>query len=236
MKIQRLIFFLVLGLLIGFLVGNIKANYKNSDKELVALENMLKAEGQTPDEIKNTLDYMDAQKKSRLRDQIFPIVLGVLLGAMLSFVATELSASRERKLRAVEKKNEITCAIINDTVKFLFKANDILNDLWSDKEVYLRMQKEKPEEASKSGVTMFKRFDENMRKGLFSELNFYSFRLRILDDQTLWDDFEKLMMSFRDLSECLLKSKGVDEFKKFDADYKNLKKAFVEKCITTSRA
>jgi len=234
MKITRLIFFSVFLFLIGFLVGNIKASYKNSDKESVALENMLKVQGEKPDSIKNTLDYMKAQKLNKLQDQLFSIAFGAFLGAVLSFVATELSASRQRKTRDIEKKKEITNEVINDTIRFVFKANDILNDLWADKEVFIKMQKEKPEKAFGHEQIMLKRFDENM-KGLFSELMFYSFQLKKLDDRTLWQDFERLMESFRSLTTCLLNSGSIDDCRRLDIDYKDLKKRFVEKCINTAK-
>lgn len=176
-------------------------------------------------------------KPETLTYQFLLIGFGAIVGAILSFLATELSASRQRKAGIVERNKETSTAIIEGTLKFLFRANDILNDLCSDKQLWVN-KKNSAEEgtlAQKYYQAMANRLDSSTSKSFFDELNYHSFRLKRLQNQNVWEDFEELMSTYAGLTKLIFKTDTVEECKEFDEKYKLLKKKFVDKCIDLTK-
>jgi len=168
-------------------------------------------------------------------DSLFYKLILIFFGAMLGVVITEISTARQRKIDKEQKREEIRNNIISETLRFVFRINEVLNDLWADKQVFENKQKTSPQDASKYEQIMLKRFDENMSKNIFAELNLQSYHLKRLEDQTLWRDFENLMNALRSLTDEILLNTDIKKCGELDKKLKNLKKSFVEKCIELTK-
>lgn len=210
-------------------------NSNNIDKELVATEQLLKVQGDKPDTIRATLEMIRIGRQNERRSQLLFISFGALIGALLSFFATEITSWRQRKYSKIEKEDDLKNEIIGGALKFLFKSADVINDLWADRELLEKVKKDFPEKQSLVEQKMFKRFHANISQDFFNELNFHSFQIKRLTDRSIWQDFEKLMNKSRELTKFLADLKPLDECKLFDVEYKNLKKDFVENCIKLTK-
>ena len=169
------------------------------------------------------------------QQQLVLLGIGAVAGAVLSFVATELSAWRQRKFTKKERYSELSDEIIGETLKFVFKINDILNDLWVDKELWKDKEKKDPQEAKKYEQIMLRRFDEHIRTDFFSQLMFHSFQLKRLKNQTIWTKFEKLMSTYEQLTKLIHKGEDKQIYESLDKEYKILKKDFIEYCVRTTK-
>jgi hypothetical protein len=162
--------------------------------------------------------------------QFAPVILGVASGVALTLIVMEFGLRRQKRQVDLQKRSSSDCRIITDVLKFYFRANDILNELWVDKEVWFKFHKDIPEKTFEFEQRMVRRFDDNTRKDFFNELMFYSFQLRLLDNKTICEDFESLMGIFKELSERLLLSKSREEYADLEKRYNSEKKKFLDKC------
>ena len=163
------------------------------------------------------------------------IGFGAILGAILSFGATEISACRQRKIEEFNKKTNLTNEIVSDTLKFIFKANDILLDVFVNKLTYLKAKETHAEEAHKKEQIMYESFDEHIKKEFFDERNFHSYQLQRLENKELWKEFATLMETLKTLIDMLLKDEMPKEYEEVDSRYKNLLKDFVSHCIEITK-
>jgi hypothetical protein len=153
----------------------------------------------------------------------------VLLGALLGFLGTEVSARRRLK----EKRKILTNDIIADTIKFICKTRDIANDIIVKKKDYLRLIKVDPSAETKSLI--FKNYADEMDKGFFTELNHYSFQLKRLNDQEIYNEFETLIEAYEILLEILFKDNTLDNAQIAKDKCMKLLKEFTDKCIKISK-
>ncbi len=170
---------------------------------------------------------MDNNPQLQLNLITYGAVLGAILSLFTALVVFLLERKFSEKTRQKEKENEI----IEQTLKFIFKANDILNDLWVDRELLEKTMVKSPQNAQRIEQQLFKRFDENIRNDFFKELMFHSGQIKRLKNKSFWEDFEKLNLIYQDLTKVMIDLKPKKEYEGLDNKYKELKKKFIEKCI-----
>jgi len=170
-----------------------------------------------------------------MKTQLLLITFGTIIGALLSFFATMLSSWRERKHAKLLKKEDKENEIIGATLKFLFKSDEITNDLLADRELLEKSKKEFPGKTSFLEQQMFKRLHGNITNDFFNELKFHSFQLKRLENQTIWRDFENLMNAFEEVTKLLSELQPLEKCKSSDIKYKNIEKDFVNKCIDLTK-
>ncbi len=157
-------------------------------------------------------------------------ILGLLLGAGIVLAVSELISRRSKRELEVQNIRLNEGRIIEDSLKFLFRANDILNDLWVDKEVWFKFHKDMPEKSFEFEQRLVRRFDDNTHRDFFNELMFHSFRLKMLRDGAVRDDFDRLMSTFKEFSERLLLARSPEDYADLDKRYSQQKNDFLAKC------
>jgi len=173
---------------------------------------------------------------AQLMQQIGLFGSGTVLGAVLTFVTMEITLARHKKRNYAEYRLKLANDIINDTLKFFFKTNDILNDLWIDKKIWAKIHAEDEIKSYEIEQRMLRRFEDHTKKDFFNELMYHSYRLRQLEDNSLFFEFESLMHAFKDLAGQVLVAKASHEYAQLDTRYQELKKSFLEKCAKVTKA
>ena len=113
------------------------------------------------------------------------IAFGAFIGAILSFFATEISAWRRRKEDAKEKVIDI---IIN-VVSFVYKTQEIIDDLIMKKFVFLKTR----------NLEQKKKYRESLEKvsekisNLVVQEDTYTFQLQRVGNQEILEKFQKLL-------------------------------------------
>jgi len=98
LKLIKISLYSIVIFLIGFSFGNIKAERKNVDTELNAAESMFKVQGDKPEYIKATIDYMRTRKLKELgstKREILSIWLPSLL-VIVNIILTILKEKRQK--------------------------------------------------------------------------------------------------------------------------------------------
>jgi hypothetical protein len=162
--------------------------------------------------------------------QLLVFSVGLLLGVIITVISAEFFLHRRKKESANLQKQSQDRAIVRDTLKFFFHANDVLNDLWVDKEVWFKFHKEVPEKSFEFEQRMVRRFDDSTRNDFFNELMFHSFQLKTVGDASLSEEFDALMSTLKELSGRLLLAKTIEEYADLDKRYNEQKKNFLAKC------
>lgn len=165
--------------------------------------------------------------------QLTLISFGAILGVILSFIATEISSWRQRKHALKLKNKDLQNEVIGDSLKFLFKQNDIINDLQTNRQLLEKLKREESAgRVSYLKKDMLEHFDNNIKANFFSELMFHSFQLKRLDNQHLWNDFEALMNITEEIIKMYLDfDRPLSEIINKNNKYTDSKKKFIEKCL-----
>jgi len=160
------------------------------------------------------------------------ISFGALIGAILSFAATEISSWRRRR----EEKKEKTIDIITDTVKFVTTANERINDVECNlADCDLRITAGSPmgaSEAEKEKDALLKNPWVHSAD-FFDTLNFHSFQLKRLSNQDTLKVFENLMHAYRVLFDTFYVDLNLES--KEELEYRKLYKNFIKHCIEISK-
>jgi hypothetical protein len=172
----------------------------------------------------------------QLTQQVVLFGSGTILGALLTFITMEIAFVRHNKRTDAEFRLKLANEIINDTLKFFFKTNDILNDLWLDKKIWAKIHAEDQLKSYEIEQRMLRRFEDHTKKDFFNELMYHSYRLRQLEDNSLFNEFESLMHAFKDLAGQVLVAKTSNEYTQLDTKYQELKKSFLAKCAQVTKA
>lgn len=164
--------------------------------------------------------------------QLVVFASGLLAGVVVTVIIAEFFLRRRKDEAASAQKQLHDRSVIRDALKFFFRANDVLNDLWVDKEMWFKFHKEVPEKHFEFEQRMIRRFDDSTRNDFFNELMFHSFQLKTVSDPALSGEFEALMGTFKELSGRLLLAKTPEEYADLDKRYNEQKKSFLEKCAS----
>jgi len=165
------------------------------------------------------------------------LVIGSILGAGLSYIATEISARRRSNEDKEKDRKDITADIIGNCLEFLFRLKDGLNDVATKKKTYLLLKGKFPEKAREMEKAIYQAAYDKADSGIFQELMFISYQLKRIDDPSIWKDFEELGNLYESMSNILIRNHD-DDFKKYDEVeyiYNNKLKSFVDKCLNMTK-
>lgn len=160
------------------------------------------------------------------------IAFGTLIGAILSFVATEISAWRRRKEDEKEKTNEI----IADVVSFTFKAREMIDDLLLEKNIFLKTKDRDPEAKKRYIEFLAKRLEKI--SNLAVEEDSYTFQLRRVGNKELLKKFKDLLdvqTKHLNLFRGEVEGSIENEVTEKKSEIQRLSKAFIDHCIEISK-
>jgi hypothetical protein len=151
-------------------------------------------------------------------------LLGAALGALLSFWLTNKSA-----------RNNLRNNIVADCLKFVFKMRDIINNFYIDKDTYFKLKKTDIKEAEKLYSKIFREYDDAMKEGFFTELNFYSYQVKRLNDQELLKEFVSVVDAQGQLLDKLFQDSPLGDIKAELPQCRKLIEEFTTYCIDISK-
>lgn len=198
-----------------------------SEQSLKSTSQLLTSQGKSKLEIDSTLLMMKSQYESTLLKDILILFFGVFVGAIPTFI---LYWQQQRK-----QKKEAEINILSDTLKYIFKSNNSMNNLLTDKNFLDKCKTEFPDKIAQVEKKMYLNFDTEIQKDFFPNLMLHSFHLKRLNDQSFWKDFENLMNIYQNLSQMLLDQKEEKEYSALDKQYKSMMKEYIEKCIKKAK-
>ena len=198
-----------------------------SEQSLKSMSQLLTSQGKSKLEIDSTLLMMKSQYESTLLKDILILFLGVFVGAIPTFI---LYWQQQRN-----QKKEAEINILSNTLKYIFKSNNSMNNLLTDKNFLDKCKTEFPDKISQVEKKMYLNFDTEIQKDFFPNLMLHSFHLKRLSDQSFWKDFENLMNIYQNLSQMLLDQKEEKEYSALDKQYKSMMKEYIEKCIKKAK-
>ena len=145
-----------------------------------------------------------------LRSYIKDVFL-VIAGALVTYFTKRVLSNRQRRLE-MEKKEK---AIITEAVSFLSISEDEIDKLIADGN--------------------YERFKKIIRPTIFSKLEAISFQLKRIENQEVWNIFERTYNAFVRLANFILNptmpsaySRQLEELKK---DFTDKRREFVKYCI-----
>ena len=203
-------------------------NYNISlEQSLKANSQLLTSQGKTKLEIDNTLLIMAAQYKSNFLKDILILFLGVFIGAIPTFILYRQQMRNQNK--------DIEIKVISDTLGYIFRCNNAVNNLLADKELLDKCRKEWPDKAAQVEKEMYSNFNNEIQKDFFPSLMLHSFHLKRLNDQSFWKDFENMMNIYQDYTDMAVKQKEEKEYSALEKQYKTMMKEFVDKSIKKTK-
>jgi hypothetical protein len=122
------------------------------------------------------------------------IGFGALIGAILSFYATEISARR----RQMENEKEKRIKIIGDVISYLSEFLEILNELTVNISVFLTTKDRSPQ-APKMYLESLKEISAKFAAQTVKE-DFYTFHLMRINDKQILPKFKELAHAFGDIN------------------------------------
>jgi len=159
--------------------------------------------------------------------QVGFIFLGWLFGIATMLIARWLQAKEERRNKEID--------IISGSLKFLFEARQMSNNLRLDKMLVEKSRTEFPQKTKELERELFTRFDKEMEKDFFPALMFQSFQLKRLKDKTLWKDFEALMNKLDDVVKMSIGQMDDTNLLAANSEVMTLQKKFIDKCLAKTR-
>lgn len=194
---------------------------------LKANNQLLTSQGKTKLEIDNTLLIISAQYKSNFLKDILILFLGVLIGAIPTFTLYR------QQIRNQNKEAEIK--IISDTLGYIFRCNNAVNNLLAGKQLLDKCKKEWPDKVAQVEKEMYSNFNDEIQKDFFPSLMLHSFHLKRLNNQSFWKDFESMMNIYQDYTDMAIKQKEGNEYAALENKYKIMMKEFVDKSIKNTK-
>jgi hypothetical protein len=219
-----LLFFASLIIIVAIVLYNYTISLEQS---LKATNQLLISQGKSKSEIDSTLSMMASQNKITFLKNISMLLFGVLIGAVPTFILYQ------QQMRNQKKEEEIK--IISDTLKYIFKSNDAVNNLLTDRLFLDKCKTEWPAKVAQVEKEMYLHFDSEIQKDFFPNLMLHSFHLKRLSDQSFWVAFEKLINTLHSFAKMLMDQKEEKEYSALGNQYKSLMKDFVDKCINKAR-
>ena len=213
-----------------FIIGAAFALYNYSislDQSLNANSQLLTSQGKTKLEINNTLLIMAAQYKSNFLKDILILFLGVFIGAIPTFILYRQQVRNQNK--------EVEIKVISDTLNYIFRCDNAVNNLLADKALLDKCRKEWPDRAAQAEKEMYSDFNNEIQKDFFPTLMLNSFHLKRLSDQSFWKDFDNLMNIYHDFTDMVIEQKEEKEYSTLEKQYKTMMKEFVEKSINKTK-
>jgi hypothetical protein len=165
------------------------------------------------------------------------LLIGSIIGAVLSFFATEISAIRRRNEDKEKYNKNTTNEIIGNCLSHLFKYKDGLNDIATKKGAYLELRSKYPDKALQMEKEIHQAAYDQANSGIFHELMINSYQLKRTGDPTLWKEFEELINLHEGMTNILIRDDDND-FKKYSESediYKKKLRSFVDKCFSITR-
>ncbi len=159
----------------------------------------------------------------------------VILGAVIGFFFTEISARRRRKEEQIEKQKTLTDNIVADSLKFIFKTRDTIDNIITKKQQYLNLKETNRPAAAEFHSRLMNDCDEDLRKGFYTELNFHSFQLNRLRNQEIWKRYGNIVNVQSKLFAMLFKDDSLDDVKKTKDQWRELVKEFTSYCIEITK-
>jgi hypothetical protein len=186
---------------------------------------------------------------SILPEQLLLIGFGAVIGALLSFIATELSALRQKKVSEAEKTKDETNKIIIDTCNFIFQSDDVLDNLISDKtlceeleqkisEIGPKAEKERLEAKRamvKAKLELLKECDNRTKIDFYNKFEFHSLQIKRLKDKAIWRNFELLKNSAYHCLYEIIKSDTPSKVEKLYIEYQKTQKDFLARAIEITK-
>ena len=194
-------------------------------------------------EIKVLEKQINIQKKA-LKDELalnsdpmgkWYLLGAVLLGAVLGFLGTEISARRRRKEEQIEKQKILTDNILADSLKFLFKGKDLVGNIIEKKEQSLDPEKTSTWRATKLHSEYLKDYDEDLEGWYDRESRFHLYQLGRLKNKEITNEFDCLFLSQHKLLGQLLADCQLNTIKDAYTKHKNLLSQLVSKCSNISK-
>jgi hypothetical protein len=164
-------------------------------------------------------------------EKYFLIAFGASIGAVLSLVATEISARRRLKEDREKNRKTIRDEMISDCLKYVFKANDIINEIKTNMDSISLVRSIHPDKVGEIQKQLYGTIDSKMKEGLFVELMQVTFHVKRIGDVELNRKFEELIEIQKKVMDSLLFPTGEIKFNEIDDMYKVIFQEFVEYCI-----
>ncbi len=199
----------------------------SSEQSLKGTSQLLTSQGKPKLEIDSTLSMMKSQYKSTLLKDILILFFGVFIGAIPTFILYWQQQTNQKK--------EAEISILSDTLHYIFKSNNSMNNLLTDKLFLDKCKKEFPDKIAQVEKKMYLNFDSEIQKDFFPNLMLHSFHLKRLSDQSFWKDFENLMNIYQNLSQIVMDQKEEKEYSVLHKQYKSMIKEYIEKCIKKAK-
>lgn len=192
---------LLLFLLLIICVVALDLYYYGSSLEQAVTANreLLTSQGKPKLEIESTLSVLASQYRSSFLKDILILLIGVLIGAIPTFILY--------RQQLINQNKEAEISIISDTLHYLFKSNNSLNNLLTDKMFLDKCKKERPQNVIQAENAMYSNYDGDVQKDFSPNLMVHSFHLKRLSESSFWKDFENLMNIYQNLTKMLMDQK-----------------------------
>jgi len=163
------------------------------------------------------------------------LAIGSILGAVLSYFATEISAKRRHNEDKEKNKKNTTNDIIGSCLKFLFILKDGVNDIATKKKTYLLLKSKFPEKAGEMEKAIYQAAYDKAEGGIFHELMFITYQLKRIEDSGLWKEFEAIGNAYESMINILIHDNDFKKYEEAEVIYNNKLKGFVEKCLCMTK-
>jgi len=159
------------------------------------------------------------------------ILFGAGIGAGLSFLATEWSAKRRLKEDRERTNASIRNEIIDNCLKYIFRYNDLINEIRGQRETLAVVQALDPSKAEVIEKKLAEIIESKMNQGIFVELMHITAQLMRIGNSAMRIDFEGLVELQRKMSDALLFPKDDTDIGSIEKEYKIKFQKFVEQCV-----
>jgi hypothetical protein len=158
------------------------------------------------------------------------LIIGAIIGFSSSVATNWISANWRIKEEKETNKIKLTRQYIDDSLKYVFKINDIMSGIYSNLKTYELAKASYPDRANDFEKKIFVEFEKKQKEGLEAELMFISYKLNNINNDILYNEFTTLTKVQHDVLNCLLNS---DEKGYMDVNpiYMSQLRDFVSKCI-----